>query len=96
MACGDSDGTKRAYNEKSALTHFVRDLSIHDQESSEHLQWETGSSYLKSFNPVYLHLGRQVKATLRDVYVCVFYNIQTLYFSQLDCLHKKLNCPIFK
>ena len=37
------------YNEKSSLTHFVRDLSIHDQEGSEHLQWETGSSYLKVF-----------------------------------------------
>lgn len=28
------------YNEKSSLTHFVRDLSIHDQEGSEYLQWE--------------------------------------------------------
>lgn len=28
--------------------------------------------------------------------MCVFYNIQTLYFSQLDGLHKKLNCLIFK
>lgn len=36
-------------------------------------------TYLKSFNPVYLHLGRQVKATLRDVYVCVFFIIYKLY-----------------
>lgn len=61
------------------LTRFVRDLSIHDQEGSEHLQWETGSSYLKSFNPVYLHLGRQVKATLRGMYVCVCFITYRLY-----------------
>lgn len=68
----------------------MRELAVHDQEGNG----DFCQVSLITSNPVYLQMNRQVEAIQsKEAGVCVcicvyvYYKTQTLYISQVDCLH---------